>query len=185
MTLNSFENMPNETREMKLFMSFVLPSQRNIYAYILSMVIHPCDADDILQDTLALMWEKFNEFEHGSDFAAWGKTIARYKVLNHLKKNKSAKVRFDDDVLKIIESESGQMNYLSDRLTAMQRCLKKLSEKDRNLLRMRYYDDFSFKKIALKIGISKQSAYRSISRIHCKLVKCIKQVLAPKEVYDF
>lgn len=176
--------MSDETREMKLFMSLVLPNQRNIYAYILSLVIHPYDADDILQDTLALMWEKFSEFEQGSDFAAWGKKIAKFKTLNHLKKNASAKVRFDDDVLKVIESESGQLTYLSDRLSAMQRCLKKLSEKDINLLRMRYHDDCSFKKIALNIGISKQSAYRSVSRIHCKLVKCIKQVLAPKEAYD-
>ena len=162
-------------------MSLVLANQRNIYVYILSLVIHPYDADDILQDTLALMWEKFSEFEHGSDFTAWGKAIARFKVLSHLKKNRAGKIQFDDEVLKLIESESGQINYMSDRLTAMQHCLKKLSERDHRLLKMRYFDDFSFKRIALNMGVSKQSAYRAVSRIHCKLVKCIKQLLTPCE----
>ena len=103
---------------------------------------------------------------------------------NYLTKNKSAKVHFDDEVLKVIESESYQMDNLSDRLEAMERCIRKLSEKELALLRMRYQNDFSFKKIALKIGISKQSVYRSISRIHAKLVKCIKYALGMGVLYE-
>jgi RNA polymerase sigma-70 factor (ECF subfamily) len=164
-------------------MSLVLSGQRRIYLYILSLVIHPSDADDILQDTLALMWSKFREFRPGTDFVAWGKTIARYKVMNYLKKNKSAKIQFDDDVIKLLESESGQMDNLSDRLEAMKGCIQKLTDKEQDLLAMRYRKDFSFKKMALNIGISKQSAYRSISRIHAKLVKCIKFALEAGAVY--
>ncbi len=43
--------------------------------------------DDVLQDTLAVMWKKFDNFKIGTDFVAWGKTIARYKIMNHLKKS--------------------------------------------------------------------------------------------------
>ena len=176
-------NLLNETREMKLFMSLVLSNQRRIHAYILSLVIHPYDADDILQDTLAVMWEKFDEFQPGTNFLAWGKSIARFKVMNYLKKSKSTKLHFNNEVLKIIESESGQIDNLSDRLSAMTNCLTVLTDKEQSLLKFRYYHDFSFKKIALKVGISKQSAYRSISRIHSKLVKCIKHALVTKESY--
>ncbi len=183
MSNNSQQNRSSETEETKLFMSLVLAGQRRLYFYILSLVIHPSDADDILQDTLALMWNKFGEFKPGTDFVAWGKTIARFKVMNYLKKNKSAKIQFDDDVLKLIESESGRADNLSDRLETMKKCIKKLSDKEQDLLAMRYQKDFSFKKMALNIGISKQSAYRSISRIHVKLVKCIRYALGMETVY--
>ncbi|HOK67814.1 MAG TPA: sigma-70 family RNA polymerase sigma factor [Anaerohalosphaeraceae bacterium] len=155
-------------------MSLVLASQRKLYLYILSLVLYPSDADDLLQDTLVLMWSKFDEFKPGSDFTAWGKAIARFKVLNHLKKNKSAKLQFDEDLLKVIEAESSQTENLDERIEVMRKCVQSLSEKEMNLLRMRYYLDFSFKKIALSIGISKQSVYRAVSRIHAKLVKCMR-----------
>ena len=103
---------------------------------------------------------------------------------NYLKKNKSAKIQFDTEVLKIIESESAQMNNLSDRLDAMKRCLKRLTDKELGLLNMRYQKDLSFKKMALKMGISKQSVYRSISRIHAKLIKCIKYSLGMGAAYE-
>ena len=185
MAENCQHNRSGETAETKLFMSLVLSSQRRIYVYILSLVLHPADADDLLQDTLALMWQKFDEFQAGTDFVAWGKTIARYKVMNYFKKNKSAKLQFDDELLKLIESESNQMDNLSDRREVMKRCLTKLSEKELGLINMRYQQDCSFKKMALKRGISKQSVYRAISRIHAKLVKCIKYTLGMGAAYEY
>jgi len=77
------------------------------------------------------------------------------------------------------------MDNLSDRLDAMKRCLQKLSDKDRDLLQMRYHKDLSFKKIALTVGISKQSVYRAISRIHARLIKCIKYSLGMRTAYEY
>ena len=132
MSTDSQQNGSNEAGETKLFMSLVLSGQRKIYLYILSLVIHPADADDILQ-----------------------------------------------------ESESAQVDNLSERIEIMKGCVKKLSEKELALLNMRYQEDFSFKKMALTIGISKQSVYRSISRIHAKLVKCIKYTLRMGALYEY
>lgn len=173
-----------ETEKTKLFMSLVLASQRKIYLYILSLVIYPSDADDLLQDTLVLMWSKFDEFQAGTDFTAWGRSVARYKVMNYLKKNKSAKLQFDEDLLRVIASESRQTDNLADRLEVMKNCIKALSDKEIYLLRMRYHLDFSFKKMALQVGISKQSVYRAVSRIHAKLVKCMRYHLGMGAAYD-
>ena len=64
------------------FMSILVPNQRRILAFILSMVPNKQHTEDILQETLAEMWTKFEQFEIGTDFAAWGCTIAKYKSLN-------------------------------------------------------------------------------------------------------
>lgn len=114
-----------------------------------------------------------------------GENNCSVQSLELSEKNKSAKVQFDTDVLKVIESDSHQIHNLSDRADALKNCLKKLSEKDLHLLKMRYHQDLSFKKMALKLGVSKQSAYRLISRIHAKLIKCIKFALDTGTPYEY
>ena len=173
----------NTNNKHKLFMGLALSSQKELYVYILSLILSASDADDILQDVLALMWTKFDEFRPGTDFVAWGKTIARYKVMNFLRKTKASKLHYNSDVLEMIESKSSQTQNLADHKKAMQGCLKKLSENYMGVLRMRYIHDMTFKQMSLKLGVSKQSVHRTVSRIHALLVKCINQVLSGGEAY--
>jgi RNA polymerase sigma-70 factor (ECF subfamily) len=42
--------------------------------------------DDILQEINAVLWEKALEFQPGTDSWAWASQIARFKVLNHVRK---------------------------------------------------------------------------------------------------
>ncbi|HRS72819.1 MAG TPA: hypothetical protein P5175_13345, partial [Anaerohalosphaeraceae bacterium] len=44
------------------FVSLLTAQQTRIYAYILSLVPNFSDADDILQDTTKIMWERFDDF---------------------------------------------------------------------------------------------------------------------------
>jgi RNA polymerase sigma-70 factor (ECF subfamily) len=166
----------------KEFMSLLLSNQKHIYLYILSIVVHPSDADDILQDTLTEMWRGFAEFQAGTNFAAWGKTIAKFKILNYRKKNWNSKLLFDDDLVAILETESEQLSNLPERLDAMKQCSKKLTEKELEFLRMRYEMGLSFRKIASQYGVSKQRIYAIISHIHTKLARCIKYTLNADEV---
>jgi RNA polymerase sigma-70 factor (ECF subfamily) len=161
----------------KEFVSLLLSNQKQIYLYILSLVVHPSDAEDILQDTLAEMWRGFKEFKAGTNFVAWGKTIAKFKILSYRKKNWNSKLLFDDEVMEVLESESDTLGNLSERLDAMKKCSKKLSEKELYFLQMRYELGLSFIKIASQYGVSKQRIYSIISHIHAKLARCIKYTL--------
>ena len=164
-------------------MSLALSGQKDIYVYILSFVFSTADAEDILQDTLSIMWRKFSEFESGTNFVAWGKQIARYRVMDYLRKNKGSKLCYDSDVVEIIESKAGQGDDFSDYKKALKKCLRKLSEKSLAMLNMRYAQDMPYRQIAVRYGISKQSLYRSISRLHVTLLKCIKHSIGKGELH--
>lgn len=166
-------------------MGLVLANQKKLYVYILSMVFHVNDADDILQDTLVLMWEKFDEFQPGTDFTAWGKAIARHKILKYLHNNSSSRLHFNDNLLNIIEAESSRLDNLTERLAVLKKCAAHLSQKESSVIMMRYEQGLSFNKIAMTIGISKQSVYRFISRVHVKLAKCMKQSLGQEQAYEY
>ena len=46
-------------------------NQRRIYGLILALVPNGPDADDIPQETCAVLWQKFDEFDPGTNWADW------------------------------------------------------------------------------------------------------------------
>lgn len=62
----------DKTLQDDRFLRLLLKSQSSIYAFILVLVHDQNDADDIMQETVTLMWRKFSTFEPGTNFTAWG-----------------------------------------------------------------------------------------------------------------
>src|SRR5947209_11694655 len=78
----------------KLFLRLFLQNERRVYAYILTLLPHRADADDVLQDASLVMWDKFDPRQPPDDFAAWGCRIAYFKILDFFKKSQRCRVRF-------------------------------------------------------------------------------------------
>ena len=53
--------------------------EARIYGYIRSLVVHRADAEDLLQETASMLWQKFHEFQPGSNFLAWAMSVARFQ----------------------------------------------------------------------------------------------------------
>ncbi len=164
------------------FMSILVPNQRRILAFILSMVPNKQYTEDILQETLAEMWNKFDQFEIGTDFVAWGCTIAKYKVIEFRRKVMNSKLQFNDSLIRILEIESDQkLKKMSCYIDALQQCMQKLTMKEVGFLKQRYENDLTLTKIASRTGISIQGVHKAISIIHSKLVRCIRTSLRLEE----
>src|SRR5207302_10491456 len=86
----------------RLFLRLFLQNERRLYAYILTLLPHRADADDILQEASLVMWDKFDETNPPSDFTAWGCRIAYFKVLDFYKKRQRSRVRFSQVILERI-----------------------------------------------------------------------------------
>ncbi|MHC5160788.1 MAG: sigma factor, partial [Planctomycetota bacterium] len=86
----------NKTEE---FLSLLMSNQRRINSYVLSLVPNMNDADDIMQETITVLWRKFDEFQVGTNFASWGMKVAFYCVLDFRKKKAKDKLVFSDDLL--------------------------------------------------------------------------------------
>ena len=155
------------------FMDLIVSNQKKIFAYILSIVPNHVDAEDLLQETLAIMWEKFGSYEAGTDFAAWGVTIARFRILNFRKKHRAF---LSNEVFDLLEGQVvDRINSLDDQLENLSRCIEKLPLRDKKLLKMRYESDLTFEKIAAQFGLSASGICRAISRVHLKLTQCLRK----------
>ena len=169
--------MENGSSDLKTkkFISLLVPNQRHIHAYILYLVPHQSDADDILQDTLAEMWNKFDDFREGTNFIAWGITIARYKILSFRQKNKASKVLFSDRINELIDTECREnIDSVKYEIDILKKCMDKLPGRHKKYLLMRYEQSMTFRAIAAQVGITMQAVYKSFCRIHAQLAQCVQ-----------
>jgi len=60
--------------------------QNRIYRYLLRLVRHPADADDLFQLTWLRVAEKIRSFDTSRDFDAWLFTLARNLAFDHLRR---------------------------------------------------------------------------------------------------
>ena len=167
---------PDNTEQ---FVRLVNAAQRGLYAYILTMVPARTEANDILQETNLVLWRKREEFQMGTNFEAWAARIAHNKVLSHRGRQARDRLRFDDALVEQLADE-GLDDLASEdpELDALSNCLKKLPEKDRDLLDRRYGTGLQARQISGQIGRSARAVAQALYRIRTTLLRCIEQTLA-------
>lgn len=162
------------------FLSLLLPSQKRILGYILTYVPNYADADDILQNTLSILWKKFDQYEPQTEFLAYALTIARYEIMNYFRKtSKAGKFHLSENLQQIIEAESASTHQqFNHRVEALKECFTKLNPGEMHLVQMRYEQEMSFSKIGQRLGISPPAALKKLAGIHGRLIRCIRLRLA-------
>ncbi len=160
---------------MRLF----LANEHRFFGMICALVPNLTDAEDVLQETSTAMWRKFDQFEEGTDFAAWGLKFARLQSLKFHEKTRHNPLRFRDELLEQLADEAWQAAAESDfRRDALQECLCRLTDRNRELLRMRYEENQTVPAIAERIGKSIHAVYKAVSRIHDSLLDCVRRKMA-------
>ena len=160
------------------FLHLLTENQGRVYAYVLSLCPHRSDADDIMQDTITVMWRKFDDYKKGTDFIAWAITIAKYTIFSFMRKKKKGHLHFDEATMNTLEGRSKRMvKAIDSKVDALEECIKKLPDSDTKLLKLRYFEDLSVKTIAGRFDRSTRSIYKNISRVHLALIRCIKRSL--------
>lgn len=175
------EHLGNEKTED--FISLLMANHQRIYAFILTLIANTNDADDIMQETTTIMWRKYSDFQPGSNFVAWGISIAHKKIFEYRKKKASSRVMFNDKLVEIMSVESkDHSNQTKKKLDALDKCITKLPDEFRKLIQERYEYDCPIKDLAEKIGKSVFSVYRTLTKIHNQLILCMRRTLAAEEI---
>jgi RNA polymerase sigma-70 factor (ECF subfamily) len=94
---------PAENEGRKRLVALMTRHQRQIFAYIYTLVPDRHDAEDLLQETSVVICEKFEDFTPGTDFVAWACQIAWWRIRYSRQKFARSKVVFDDEVLSAVE----------------------------------------------------------------------------------
>ena len=168
-----------ETESRKRLMMLMTRHQRQIFSYIYALVPNRYDAEDLLQETSLVICEKFNNFEEGTDFVAWGCQIAYWRVRYSRQKFARSKVIFDQEIVDILAQTADTMvDEMDDRHEALGRCLQKLHPRDRELLLVRYEPGSGVEEAARRSGRTVQTAYKALARLRKLLLDCVSTKVA-------
>jgi RNA polymerase sigma-70 factor (ECF subfamily) len=172
-----------ESSKVNEFLRLIMANQKPIYALILGMIPNRDDADDIFQETVLVMWSKFDSFEPGTSFTAWGIKIARYKVFQAHRRNSRHNHRFSEAAFQSLQDKSDHfVKNIERRMQALRKCIRKLNKKDYDLVQMRYENELTIRTIAEKLGQSVQNIYKRMARINDSLIRCVRRTLAMEEI---
>ena len=160
------------------FTRLLLQTQKRLWGLILSLVPNGPDADDVMQETCAVMWRKFGEFERGTDFGAWGLRVARFQVMSYYNRQRRVQARLSDETTEAIAETLAQPHWeTSAHSEALGQCLAKLKPRELDLVQRRYHAEQRIEQIAAELGGTVHVIYKAVARVQVRLLVCVQATL--------
>ncbi|MEM7013444.1 MAG: sigma-70 family RNA polymerase sigma factor [Verrucomicrobiota bacterium] len=173
--------MPDSDHERHIqFTRHFAESERAMQAFAFSLAPNRADADDIIQETLKALWEKFDDYDPERPFLPWANRFVYRQVLMH---RRSTAIRhkyvFTDETFEqLANAEPTTPEHDQAKEVALEKCLAKLSRKQREIVEKRYASKGSLQDLAEETGSSANALYKTLQRVREALYQCINKRLA-------
>ncbi len=170
---------PSERDRAEQFLALHSKNQHRISAFVHTLVGDWQDAEEIVQDTLVILWRKFDEFDAATDFFRWAARVAQYEVLNYRRKKKRQDVMLSVEVISALAVTAVDAAAdVNQQREALVHCLQQLPEKDRRIIGLRYHESGTVHTVAEAIGRSTSHVHRILRRIRERLLRCVRARLS-------
>lgn len=158
------------------FIQLLTSNQSRLFAYLLSLLGDRQQAEDVMQETNMILWRKASQFELGTNFGAWMLKVAYYQVLAHRRKiNRQSIFVHNDEFLRELADEALKATEMTERQQeALQVCLKRLPDRQRDLVRRRYSEGASIKSVAKQLNIAANAVKQALFRARTNLIQCVQ-----------
>lgn len=172
----SGENPRQRENSGSRFAGLIVRYDRALLRYIMTLIPRRDDAEEVLQRTAAVLWERFAEFDDERPFLPWAYRFAYFEALNFRKAAARDRLIFREEVIAAIaETRDALESELDQRRAALSLCLQRLSPDDVSLLQRRYCDSTTIAALAEEAGRTAKALYRRLDRIRELLFDCVRR----------
>lgn len=156
--------------------------QAGLYGYIYSLVPHRSDAEEIFNQSVLILWKKWDQFDPERSFSAWSRGIAYNEVRNYLRQNQRRNQYLPEDVLEALAEENVETeSWLDTRRRALTSCIAKLLPEERKLIDLCYMAGNTARSVAEKLGRPADAVYKQLQRLRKRLFICVEEKLAAED----
>lgn len=158
--------------------------QKRIYGFIFSKVNDPELADDIFQDTFIKVVKslRLGKYKDEGRFLSWVIRIAHNLIMDHYRKNKrlpkhESKIENFDLLDRLVEQNTTmEESMIETQIHAdLSMLIEELPDSQKEVLRMRLFQDMSFKEIGDQTGVSINTALGRMRYAVINLRKMIEE----------
>lgn len=158
-----------ETEDKEIIELFHVKSQREtafrmlvneykekLYWHIRKIVLSHEDCDDILQNVFIKIWQGLKEFRYESRLYTWMYRIATNEAINFLNEKKRKVYGNASEITEMLENTLESDSWFSgDEIQReLQKAVLKLTERQRLIFNMKYFDDMTYEDIAEILGVA-------------------------------
>jgi len=154
------------------FNELIKKYQKSIYWQARRMVGNHLDADEVTQQVIIVLYKKLLTFKFKCTLKTWIYKITQTRCLNLIKKrnikmffsledSKSPNLNYEDDIISKIEDK--------ERIEKLNRALKDLPVKQRQVFVLRHFEDLKYEEISeitgKSVGGLKANYFHAIKKI--------------------
>ncbi len=156
----------------------LVQAQGALYGYAAALLGGSRDAWDVLQNANQVMCEKANDVATPADFMPWAFTVVRFQVMAHRKRMARERHVFGPSVFEKIAAQTAEkQGAFADRIRALESCLQKLPERQREYVALRYDNRLGIREIATQMACTENTVALALHRARIALARCINLAL--------
>lgn len=120
-----------------------------LFHFVKNWLADPHEASDIVHETMLEVWRRADRFQGRSSLKSWIFSIARNKSID--KNRKSSRLSYTDEVPETVDESANPADALSMSQDAqmLKSCIANLSENHRRMIHLAFYEDLSYREIAV------------------------------------
>jgi len=171
---------PEDRQQHDSFLRLYAEHEAALHAFVRVMLPGRAEASEVLQNVIVVLWQKY---ESAEDFKKWAFGVARLEVLKFLQSRKRDRHVFDGDLVNQLADRA----VLLDRRHSVERdalegCLQKLPDGQRDLVLQAYAKGCSMDELAAARGQTPMSLYKFLHRTRQILLECVQKTIARSEL---
>lgn len=165
-------------QELKKFEEAVNQYQQDLVNFHYRFVGNRPEAEDLTQDTFIKAYKKFHTLQDQDKIKSWLYMIARNTVIDFFRRNKNKPFALDSAIMENIP-EVASVDY-QERVANMEvskeldHCIEQLVREDRAIIKLLYYEGFSYKDIAKMLNINQNTLKSRLHRARKVLLETIR-----------
>lgn len=168
-----------QTMSHERFTQLYAEHEKALYGFVYSLMPDRNAADDVIQAAMTQIWEHLDDYDTVRPFFPWACRFAYRQVLMHRRREGRTRRFFSEATLELLSQDGPpDCDWEESRLAALQSCLSKLSDRQRELVHHRYTGDLPLTELAPRLGRSVSALYKSLERTRKSIADCVSEKLA-------
>lgn len=175
-----------QPQELRKFEEIVNQYQRDLVNFHYRFTGNRYEAEDLAQETFIKVYKKIGTLKEPEKLKSWLYSIARNTVIDFFRKNKNKPFALDSAILENVP-ETTAVDY-QKRVANMEvskeleHCIDCLVKEDRAIIKLLYYEGFSYKEIGELLHLNQNTLKSRLHRARKILLASIEASPALKDV---
>lgn len=175
-------NLSDPSREAE-FLRALAGAYRHVYACALSIVGNRVDTDDVIQEVCVVLWQKYDEYEAGTNFTKWATTITFKTAKAFVRQRRRQRgYGLSDHVLaKVAKVRLAGSELFELRRERLRECLSRLGSREQRFLEDCYRPHRSLVDFARSSRTPIGTIYTRLKRLRHRLTECVHRMMGDEE----